>query len=97
MAAGIESCDCDIDSPPKPGPSQGDLNLDNSGDTNSAVDENGVKMVTWGFPAAVGSPAVGPVTLTSDGEQVVNMLQKSAYVAGLGLDGLTVRATVPVG
>jgi hypothetical protein len=72
------------------------LNLGDPGVTASAVVENGEKTVSWSFPAATGNPAAGPVTLTADGEQVVNMLSSAQYTAGLGLDGLTVRAKVPV-
>ena len=68
-------------------------------DLNQATIESVVsgdeRVLSWSFPAATGSPAVGPVTLTADGEQVVNMLSSAQYTAGLGLDGLTVEATVP--
>ena len=70
--------------------------LDLSLATTTSVAEGDERVLTWSFPAATGSPiAVGPVTLTPDGEQVVNMLFAAQYTAGLGLDGLTVRARVP--
>lgn len=54
----------------------------------------GVTTKTWTFPDATGTPAVGPITLTTNGERIAKMLS-TAYVAGLGLDGATIRASFP--
>jgi hypothetical protein len=71
------------------------LDLSDPGATFSSTTDAGVTTVQWSLPDAAGSPAVGPVELTADGEAVVNMLAKNTYVAGLGLDGTTFRATFP--
>lgn len=71
------------------------LDLTDPGVTVNSVDSGGTTTVSWTFPDATGAPAVGPVSLSTDGEAVVNMLSKGTYVAGLGLDGATVRASFP--
>jgi len=71
------------------------LDLTDPGLTVNESTAGGTKTVTWTFPDAAGSPAVGPVELTADGEAVVNMLSKGAYVAGLGLDGAKIKASFP--
>ena len=73
------------------------LNLSDPGVVINESDSSGTTTVTWSFPAATGTPAVGPVTLTADGEAVLNMLAKNTYVAGLGLDAVTISAAFPEG
>lgn len=72
------------------------LDLTNPGLTVNESTAGSTKTVTWTFPDAAGSPATGPVELTTAGENVVNMLSKGAYVAGLGLDGAKISASFPV-
>lgn len=63
--------------------------------TPSVVDDSGTTTVSWTFPDATGTPAVGPVKLTKNGERVVRMLSGSTYVENLGLDGTTIAASFP--
>jgi hypothetical protein len=67
------------------------LNLSQA--TITSAIESGTSTVQWAFPAPVAN--VGPVTLTADGEKVLNMLFKVSYIQGLGLSALTVRASFP--
>jgi len=69
--------------------------IDLTGVTIGSTTAGGVTTKTWTFPDATGTPAVGPVALTADGEKMVRMLATGTYVAGLGLDGATIRASFP--
>lgn len=69
------------------------LDIDDPGASFSSTTNAGTTTVQWTLPDAVSN--VGPVELTADGEAVVNMVAKNTYVAGLGLDGTTFRATFP--
>lgn len=71
------------------------LDIDHPGASFSSTTDAGTTTVQWTLPDAAGTPAVGPVELTADGEAVVNMVAKNTYVAGLGLDGAKFRATFP--
>lgn len=75
------------------------LDLSDPSVTVSETDSSGTTTVEWVFPAAseAVTPNVGPVELTTDGEAVVNMLSRTGYIAGLGLDGVKVRASFPEG
>jgi len=59
----------------------------------------GATTVEWELPAPTynPAPASGPVTLTKDGEAVINMLGASAYVEGTVMDSPTITATFPAG
>ncbi len=69
------------------------LDLTDPGLAVNSTDNAGTTTVSWTLPDAVSN--VGPVKLTAAGESMVNMLSRSAYVAGLGLDGVTIRASYP--
>jgi len=63
--------------------------LDLAAVTPVSVDDSGTTTVSWALPDS------GPVTLTADGEDMLNMLSKNIYVAGALLDGATIRASFP--
>lgn len=69
--------------------------LDLSGATFASDTEEGTTTVSWTFPNASGTPAVGPVALSKGGELVFRMLSVNTYVEGLGLDGTTIKASFP--
>jgi hypothetical protein len=69
------------------------LDIDHPGASFSSTTDAGTTTVQWSLPDAVSN--VGPVELTAGGEAVVNMVAKNTYVAGLGLDGTTFRASFP--
>lgn len=73
------------------------LDLSAPGVTVNQSSAGGTTTVEWKFPDAneTVTPNTGPVALTKAGESVVNMISKTGYLQGLGLDGAAIKASFP--
>ncbi|MGK2931324.1 MAG: HtaA domain-containing protein [Solirubrobacterales bacterium] len=71
------------------------VKFDSAGATVSKVPGTGNQTISWTLADPAGTPAVGPVTLTADGQDVLNPLSAATYVEGAAFQGLTVSVVVP--